>query len=281
MKHTCLGILILLLIPVFSYGQSDFVPLIGIPGLDPGGLDSNTYINALYIIAISLAAALAVVKLLLAGLRYIVSDVIPSKEQAKKDIRNALIGLLIVIGAVLVLNTINPNLTDLDVLRFEQLSTAAPDRVIVNRTGSPATTPITPGTQVGTDNNSCLNPSQLRAFEARCPTQVETRPVSPGCVSARCVSTGTNTSGSPATTSTSVSRTISFRGNGIDTSIEYRVNDPAEPALGVTSDGELHNKIVQIVSLNASGNGFVVVDTTTGDEYFLGCALLVPEIPGC
>lgn len=113
--------LLLASIPYYLYAQEDamgeFVPLIGIPGVDtPGEYSIENYINILYVLAISVAAFLAVVKLILAGLQYILSDVVTKKEDAKTNIRTALIGLLIVLSAVLILNTINPQLTNLTAL---------------------------------------------------------------------------------------------------------------------------------------------------------------------
>ena len=44
------------------------------------------------------------------------------KEQAKKAIRNAFLGLGVILGAVLILNTINPQLTNLEALNMSPLS---------------------------------------------------------------------------------------------------------------------------------------------------------------
>ena len=43
------------------------------------------------------------------------TDIVTNKGEAKKDIYGALIGLLVVLGAVLILYVINPNLTSVDV----------------------------------------------------------------------------------------------------------------------------------------------------------------------
>jgi hypothetical protein len=115
------------LLPVLTYAQSadqveGFVPLIGIPGLDPNGLTIGGYINTLYILAISVAAFLAVGMLLLAGFKYMLSDVVTQKEDAKKDIQGAIVGLLIVVGAVLILETINPQLRDLRILNLQSVN---------------------------------------------------------------------------------------------------------------------------------------------------------------
>ena len=113
MNYKVLAIAISLLVPasVFAGGGQGFVPIVGIPGLDNQG-DFNGYINALYTLAISLAALIAVIKIVIAGAKYMLSDIVSSKSAAKDDIRNAVIGLLIIIGAVVILNTINSDLTN-------------------------------------------------------------------------------------------------------------------------------------------------------------------------
>lgn len=109
--------------PVEQAG-TDFVPLVGIPFVDTTGQPSlGDYINGLYLAAISIAAFLAVVKIIFAGVQYMLSEVVTNKEQAKKSIYGAIIGLLIVLGAFLILNTINPNLTNLTNLDGPQLQT--------------------------------------------------------------------------------------------------------------------------------------------------------------
>jgi hypothetical protein len=107
--------LVLVLLPATSHA-GEFVNLVGVPGLsgDPTNGGLNDYINALYRLSISIAALLAVIKIVIAGAKYMLSDIVTHKEDAKKDIQGALIGLLIVIGAIIILNTINTDLTDLD-----------------------------------------------------------------------------------------------------------------------------------------------------------------------
>jgi hypothetical protein len=91
--------------------------MVDIPGISdkPGTInDFGAYVNALYIFAITVGALLAVLKLVAAGVKYMFSDIVTNKEAAKNDIRGALLGLLIVIGAVVILNTVNPNLTNVN-----------------------------------------------------------------------------------------------------------------------------------------------------------------------
>jgi len=114
-KQTIIVILVYFFFPAFVVWGAEYQPLVGIPGVgDASNFDQ--YIDALYALSISLAALIAVVKIILAGAKYMLSDQPGDKSSAKDDIRNALIGLLIVIGAVVILNTVNSDLTTLNVL---------------------------------------------------------------------------------------------------------------------------------------------------------------------
>lgn len=109
----------LLLSPVVAHAQ--FVPFQYLPGLENvSELSTQQYIDALYVIAIVAASILVVFKLLWAGVQYMLSEVVTSKQKAKQDIQGALLGLLIILGAVTLLNTINPNLTNIDIFRNAQ-----------------------------------------------------------------------------------------------------------------------------------------------------------------
>ena len=119
MKHlpTYLAIfsLIVLLPGVLFAAEGDFIPLVGLPYIGDGGGPKHfgDYVKALYYAAISIGAFLAVIKIIFSGVKYMLTDVVTTKGDAKKDIYGALIGLLIVVGAVLILQTINPKLLDI------------------------------------------------------------------------------------------------------------------------------------------------------------------------
>jgi hypothetical protein len=110
------------LIPIFLFlpivllaettDPGNYTSLIKLPVETVGGDTFGGYINMLYLTAVSLAAVLAVLKLILAGVKYMLSDVVTTKSEAKSDIKGALVGLLIIIAGVLVLNEINPSITD-------------------------------------------------------------------------------------------------------------------------------------------------------------------------
>ena len=81
-----------------------------------GGDTIGSYANALYRISIAIAALLVVIRLIMAGVKYMFSEVVTNKQEAKNDIREAILGLLIILAAVTLLQTINPDLVNLEVL---------------------------------------------------------------------------------------------------------------------------------------------------------------------
>jgi len=66
---------------------------------------------------------LAVVKIVIAGVKYMFSDIVTQKSEAKKDIQGAIFGLILILGAVLILTVINPDLTNFN---LEQSRIALP-----------------------------------------------------------------------------------------------------------------------------------------------------------
>lgn len=118
---------------VFAVGYTPIVNLPRIQGAE--SLSAESYINALYFLAITVAALIAIVKIIFAGVKYMLSGVITDKGSAKKDIQGALFGLLIILSAVLILNTINPN------LRFLNIFGDAPGLTFATST-PPTTAPV-------------------------------------------------------------------------------------------------------------------------------------------
>jgi hypothetical protein len=73
------------------------------------------YLGAMYAIILTTSAILAFFMLVVGGVQYSYTALSPSaKGAAKERMKNALLGLLIVFGAWLILNTINPDLVRLD-----------------------------------------------------------------------------------------------------------------------------------------------------------------------
>lgn len=101
-----------------------YTMLAPLPGLGSDGTDrtidtakSDTnpcpfgkYLNILIKLFLGIAGVLAVVMIVWGGVQYMTSELISSKEEGKKSITNAIFGLLLALGAYLILNTINPDL---------------------------------------------------------------------------------------------------------------------------------------------------------------------------
>lgn len=79
-----------------------------LPGLSSCGdpITPGCYIRALYIWALSIVGATAVASIAYGGIRYMVGDV----KNGKDIITSALLGMLVLLGAWLILYTINPDL---------------------------------------------------------------------------------------------------------------------------------------------------------------------------
>lgn len=113
MKKILLFTSTLFILPLVSFAQGKITPLINIPGLtDAGGGGFSVYINFLYAASISIAALLAVIKIIIAGVKYMLTDVISTKSNAKGEIQGALLGLLLILGAYIILYIINPRLVN-------------------------------------------------------------------------------------------------------------------------------------------------------------------------
>lgn len=117
--------------PNLSTSGHDFVSISQTPIFEKtgGGINSDDFFTNVYKIAIVIAAVIAVIKLILAGAQYTLSGIVTRKEQAIRDIRSALIGLLIILGAVTLLTTINPQITNMPQLDniYDKMSTMAAD----------------------------------------------------------------------------------------------------------------------------------------------------------
>lgn len=116
------------LLPLLAFADG-YVSLVGIDKLnDVGKWDAQEYINTFYRIAIIIAALIAVLKLIYAGAQYVLSGVVTDKANAKKDIEQALVGLLIIIGAVTILRQINPDIANLPALEPIRVHPSTPNK---------------------------------------------------------------------------------------------------------------------------------------------------------
>lgn len=112
------SILILSATPLLALAEEGRMTFIEqLPFMNGAVSSTEDYISALYMIAISVAAILVVIRLMMAGAKYMLSEIVTDKGKAKDDIKGALLGLLVILGAVTILNTINPQLTRTDIFR--------------------------------------------------------------------------------------------------------------------------------------------------------------------
>ena len=85
-------------------------------GGQPGAQESSlgNYLSLLFTTLIGLAGGISALIIVISGLQYILSEVPGVKTSAKGRIQEALIGLVLALAAYLILYTINPDLTKLD-----------------------------------------------------------------------------------------------------------------------------------------------------------------------
>jgi hypothetical protein len=128
-----------LLMPFVALGApGTYTPLVGIPGFPTTSGNLPQYINQLYKLTISIGGLIAVIKIIMAGVKYSMSGIVTDKEEAKHDIRGALLGLAILLIPFIVLNQIYPNLTNLNVLTNAVKTNLAPGASSPTNSSSPS-----------------------------------------------------------------------------------------------------------------------------------------------
>ncbi len=122
------GILVTILFPThifagtFDFGNLQYQPLAPIPGVDNsatsgGAVDLNVYLAGIFKLGIGLCVIFAVLMIIIGGFEYVLTDKVGSKEDGKKYITNAIVGLLLALSSYIILYTINPCLLSLDFTR--------------------------------------------------------------------------------------------------------------------------------------------------------------------
>ncbi len=95
--------------------------------LTSGGCYTLTqYLNGIFVTIIGIAGILAVVMIVICGIRLMTAASAGGKSEAKKCITNAIFGVLIAIGSWLLLNTLNPQLLKNDAQITVMASSTAP-----------------------------------------------------------------------------------------------------------------------------------------------------------
>jgi len=110
-----------LFLTFFSFGfaqePQEYIPLAQVPGLTPGSGKQalGQYINSIYTLSIGIGAVLAVLMIVVGGLQYMGTDIFSKKGEGKTRIQNALLGLGLLLASFLILQTVNNDLTSLEV----------------------------------------------------------------------------------------------------------------------------------------------------------------------
>mgnify|MGYP001573239833 FL=1 len=110
-------LLFVITLPVFAQQNPPTVDLLvkDLPGIGPA-TDLKGFLQGIFKLTLGIAVTAAIAIIVWNGIRYMVSDAVGGKEDARKWIGEALWGLVLAFSAVLILSTINPQLTQFDFL---------------------------------------------------------------------------------------------------------------------------------------------------------------------
>jgi hypothetical protein len=166
-----------LLTPVsFNYAADPntiYTPLAPLPGTPTGGFDIaktsslGTYINIIINLVIGISAVLAVVMTVIGGIEYMTSELPGGKEGGKDRIKDALLGLLIALGAYALLNTINSDLLNSNInISAVTVTVALTD--LVPQTYDPVTKKYSNGITYGTPLTGTIPPKCTTNTQTGC-----------------------------------------------------------------------------------------------------------------
>lgn len=112
-----------LLAPLPISGTSETTTKVDTGASDgPGGssFDFGDYVNGIFMFAIGLAGVLAVIMIVIGGIQYMSTDNFSEKAEGRGRIWNAVLGLVLLLGSYMLLNTLNPNLVKFTFVVKEQ-----------------------------------------------------------------------------------------------------------------------------------------------------------------
>jgi hypothetical protein len=92
-----------------------------------GGGALGSYLNLMVTLFIGICAVLAVIMIVLGGIEYMTTELISSKEAGKDRIVHAILGLLLALGAYLILYTINPEILKTDLSSLQDVTITVMD----------------------------------------------------------------------------------------------------------------------------------------------------------
>ena len=119
--------------------KDTYTLLAPIGGFDTAPDNIGDYFNKIFLIAIGLCGALAVIMIVIGGVQYMGDESVFGKTEAKSRIMSAILGLLIALGSYALLNTINPDLLGKKGVNIAQVSTYITEAPLLQEsTGIPA-----------------------------------------------------------------------------------------------------------------------------------------------
>lgn len=134
------SLILFLGLPALAFAQATttgtgFIPLTNVPFITEAGnaLNLESFLNGLYRISIGIAAVVAVLQIMRAGIMYMGSDSgFAEKKEAKNLIALSIGGLILVLSPVVVFSVINPEILSLKIGNIEKLAPAftGADRVL-------------------------------------------------------------------------------------------------------------------------------------------------------
>ena len=128
-------------------GNATYTPLQTITLPNGDTVFSNTievYLQNIFTFGIALAGGLAVIRIVIAGIMYMLTDMVTKKEDAKDMIWSAIQGLLLALCSYVILYTINPELVK---LKFELSQTETATTGVISGATTGATAGATSGTR--------------------------------------------------------------------------------------------------------------------------------------
>lgn len=118
-KAFFVGLIFLCLFSVSLAQTKEYAVLEPLPGIgegEGGTVTLQDYLPAVFNLTIGIAAVLAFIVITWGGITYATSDALSGKADGKKHIENGIYGLLLVIGAWVILYTINPQILNFDLI---------------------------------------------------------------------------------------------------------------------------------------------------------------------
>lgn len=108
--------ILMVFFPIILLAKTEYIPMeqdIGI-GVDLNTNNLGSLIGEIYNLGIAITVVLAILVIMYAGIQYMVTDSAGKKGDSIEKIKGALLGLGLALASYLILNTINPQILDLD-----------------------------------------------------------------------------------------------------------------------------------------------------------------------